>query len=61
MLRLCRRRSRPLLDDRLPVGRHDLLRAPVQLRVLDQAVPVGEAGTALGAAVCLLALELKSQ
>ncbi len=45
-----------LLDDRLSLRRDDLLGAPVQLRVLDEAVAVGEPGAALGATVGLLTL-----
>ena len=57
MLQLRRRRSRAFLDDRLSVGRDDLLGAAVQLGVLDQPVPVGEPGATLGTAVGLFALE----
>ena len=59
MLQLRRRRSRAFLDDRLSVGRDDLLGAAIQLGVLDQPVPVGEPGATLGTAVGLFALEIK--
>ena len=52
-----RRRPGPLLDDGLSLGGDDLLGAPVQLGVLDEAVAVREPGAALLTAVGLLALE----
>ena len=50
------RRPGPLLDDGLPLCGDDLLGAPVQLGVLDEAVAVREPRAALLAAVGLLAL-----
>ena len=52
-----RRRPGPLLDDGFAFRGDDLLRAPVELRVLDEAVAVREPGATLLAAVGLLALE----
>lgn len=51
----------PLLYDCLSLRGDDLLGAPVELGVLDQAVPVGEAGAALLTAVGLLALEMRKK
>ena len=45
-----------LLDHLLPVLGEDLLGTPVELRVLDEAVPVGEPRAAQRAAVRLLTL-----
>ena len=56
-----RRRPGPLLDDGFALRGDDLLRAPVQLRVLNEAVAVREPGATLLTAVGLLALERRSQ
>lgn len=48
-----------LFDDGLTLCRDDFLRAPVQLGVLDEAIPVGEPGPTLCAAVGFFSLQKK--